>query len=230
MPTNGFAFIGRKPELSPVAFESELQRTAKGLAKLDGIIRCLLHRVIDDSQLGIDHARGHVSIDAFAELAFENSLGQDKVIGQMRAGWTDMGLDDLCATFGFVTCHKNVVIPIDDALAARSTKRMSVITRRSSIDHATFVSEWTGRHARDVPALPRIAGYNQNIVTGRFGQAMSEATANELPADGIVELWFPDKAAILRAFASPQADITQTHAKSFLQTITTFLVETQPLS
>lgn len=230
MLINGFAFIGRKPEMSPVLFESELPRAAKGLTKLDGIARGLLHRVVDDSQLGIDHARGHVSIDAFAELIFESSLGQDEAIGQMRARWTDIGLDDLCATFGFVTCRKNIVIPIDDALAAQSTKRMSIITRRPSIDHALFVSEWTGKHARDVPALPRIAGYSQNIVTGRFGQAASEATANELPADGIVELWFPDKEAIIRAFASPQADITQTHAKSFLQTITTFLVETQPLS
>ena len=72
-------------------------------------------------------------------------------------------------------------------------------------------------------------GYTQNVVVDRYRTMTEKATRDELPVDGIVELWFPDADAIVNAFASAQAGITQTHAKDFIATITTFLVESRRL-
>jgi len=47
----------------------------------------------------------------------------------------------------------------------------------------------------------------------------------ELPLDGIVELWFADADAIDEAFGSPVGRDTMAHAQSFIGEITTYLVE-----
>ena len=46
----------------------------------------------------------------------------------------------------------------------------------------------------------------------------------DLPIDGIVELWFDDAAAMQAGFASPAGQAATTHAKEFLAEITTFAV------
>lgn len=48
----------------------------------------------------------------------------------------------------------------------------------------------------------------------------------DLPIDGVVELWFEDTEALNRAFASPQGVQAMKHAESFIDEITTFMVET----
>jgi hypothetical protein len=48
---------------------------------------------------------------------------------------------------------------------------------------------------------------------------------DDLPIDGIVELWFADTAAIDAAFASVRGKETMAHAETFIGEITTFLVE-----
>jgi hypothetical protein len=47
---------------------------------------------------------------------------------------------------------------------------------------------------------------------------------DELPIDGIVELWFEDTATLDAAFASPAGQVTMQHATTFLEEITAFLV------
>jgi hypothetical protein len=46
----------------------------------------------------------------------------------------------------------------------------------------------------------------------------------QLPIDGIVELWFESPTTLEAAFASPQGQRTMAHAKTFLAEITAFLV------
>lgn len=46
----------------------------------------------------------------------------------------------------------------------------------------------------------------------------------QLPIDGIVELWFENTKTLEAAFASPQGQRTMEHAKTFLAEITAFLV------
>ena len=48
---------------------------------------------------------------------------------------------------------------------------------------------------------------------------------DELPIDGIVELWFESPQTLEAAFASPAGQRTMAHAKTFLAEITAFLVE-----
>ena len=49
---------------------------------------------------------------------------------------------------------------------------------------------------------------------------------SDLPIDGVVELWFEDTEVLNRAFASPQGMQAMKHAASFIDEITTFMVET----
>jgi EthD domain len=44
--------------------------------------------------------------------------------------------------------------------------------------------------------------------------------------DGVVELWFTDTGELDRAFASPEGVATMKHASTFIDEITTFMVET----
>jgi hypothetical protein len=46
-----------------------------------------------------------------------------------------------------------------------------------------------------------------------------------LPIDGIVELWFENTETLNSAFASPQGVKTMQHATTFIDEITTFLVD-----
>lgn len=198
---------------------------ARRLAEIAGADGCLVHDVIDDRQLGIHHARGAMRLDAFIEIT-PDSRSNRAAIERLRRRRSELEPAATYASFNFVSCLKNVVLPVANNAEAL-TKRMSLITRLPGLSEARFVEEWTGRHAREVPALPRIAGYSQDIVAKRYDHLMHEADEKEVPVDGIVELWFPDADAIVAAFTSPQAEITQGHARTFLETITTFLVETR---
>ena len=53
------------------------------------------------------------------------------------------------------------------------------------------------------------------------------ATYDELPIDGIVELWFEDLDGLNSGFASDAGKTLMTHATEFIAEISTFLVETE---
>ena len=48
---------------------------------------------------------------------------------------------------------------------------------------------------------------------------------DDLPIDGIVELWFEDTEKLAAAFASAPGQETMQHAKTFLEEITAYVVE-----
>jgi hypothetical protein len=76
-------------------------------------------------------------------------------------------------------------------------KRKSLLRRRADVDAETFEREWRIEHARLVKV------------------------------DGVVELWFTSADTLNQAFASPQGVQTMACAKSFIDEITTFIVETR---
>lgn len=109
-------------------------------------------------------------------------------------------------------------------------KRMTLLKRLPGISPEEFRHEWLVNHANFVRQWPNVLGYCQNLVIDRsHGSCTASVTYDEVPVDGIVEIWFHNKAEAAELYASDIVAKTQEHAKVFLDTITPYLVETHKI-
>ncbi|MNT40955.1 Methylmuconolactone methyl-isomerase [compost metagenome] len=102
-------------------------------------------------------------------------------------------------------------------------KRMSIITRLPSVSEEDFRREWT-IHGELVRGMAGVSAYRQNVIVGRERVKGQPCSYDELPMDGIVELWFKDATTLEAAFNSEVGRKTMAHAKTFLSHITAFVV------
>jgi len=218
--------LTRRPGLTPAAFRRHWRDVHGPLAaRLPGLRRYVQNPVVDASQLAIDHQRGDWAIDGFSQLWFDDMDAMRRVVEapELRPDLPD--IPNFCGDVRLVFCQPNVVVPVAvDAVPL--VKRMSILTRRPDLSPEGFRDEWFGFHAEAVRKFPNLMGYNQNLVIGRGGADLtSDARYEQAPVDGIVELWFRSVDDIRTAFASPAAEVSQRHARDFIGTITTYLVE-----
>jgi uncharacterized protein (TIGR02118 family) len=147
---------------------------------------------------------------AFANEEQVKELGEDEArfIGEMK----------------LITAVQHVVIPKPAGVPL--IKRMSTLKRRPDVSTEKFKEEWFDVHSVLVKRLPQVKGYTQNLIFDRsFGRSKA-ARYEELPIDGIVELWFSDVDSLNAGFASDAGNTLMTHATEFIAEISTFLVET----
>ncbi len=218
--------LTRKPGTSTAEFRSHWRDIHGPLAaRLPGLKRYHQNHVVDSRQLAIDHARGAWSIDGISELWFESPEDMHRAVSSdpYRKVAEDHVL--FVGDTAIVTAEQNVVVPVDRS-AGPLVKRMSILTRKPGLTAEQFKEEWWGFHAEAVSRFPNLMGYTQNLVVERGVGLGQSASYEALPIDGIVEMWFRSVADIETAFRSPAADVSQTHALSFISEITTFLVET----
>lgn len=123
-----------------------------------------------------------------------------------------------------VTAIQHVVVP--KAPGVPLIKRMSLLKRRADINSEKFISEWFDVHSFLVKRLPEVKGYTQNLIFDRAHGRGRPATYEELPIDGIAELWFTDLDSLNAGFGSDAGKTLMTHATEFIAEISTFLVET----
>ena len=102
-------------------------------------------------------------------------------------------------------------------------KRISTLKRRPGITEDDFRREWIA-HRDLVRKMPGVAGYSQNVVIARERTKGQRCHYDDLPIDGIVELWFENPATLEAAFSSSAGQATMGHAKTFLAEITAFVV------
>ena len=102
-------------------------------------------------------------------------------------------------------------------------KRISTLKRRPDITEEDFRLEWIV-HRDLVLKMPGVSGYRQNVVIARERVKGTPCGYDELPIDGIVELWFESPAGLEEAFSSTAGRTTMAHAKTFLAEITAFVV------
>ncbi|WP_114947682.1 EthD domain-containing protein [Microvirga calopogonii] len=218
--------LTRKPGSSIEDFRSHWRDVHGPLAaRLPGLRRYHQNHVVDSRQLAIDHARGTWSIDGISELWFDSIDDMHRAISS--DAYREVAQDHVrfVGNTGLITAEQNVVVPLD-AAAGPLVKRMSILTRKRGLTSEQFKSEWWGFHADAVKKFPNLMGYTQNFVTDRSAGLGKPASDEELPIDGMVEMWFRSVADIEAAFRSSAANVSQTHALSFIEEITTFLVET----
>jgi len=74
-----------------------------------------------------------------------------------------------------------------------------------------------------VKRLPEVKDYTQALVFDRSHTRGKPATYEDLPINGIVELWFTDEDSLNAGFVSDAGKTLMTHATEFIAEISTFL-------
>jgi uncharacterized protein (TIGR02118 family) len=218
--------LEKRPDIDTNEFR-KLWRDGHGpvAKKLPGLRRYHQNHVVDRAQRGITYTRGGLDFDGFSELWFDDmpsmraafaNEGQVKELGEDEAHFI--------GEMKLITAVQHVVIPKPAGVPL--IKRMSTLKRRPDVSAEKFKEEWFDVHSVLVKRLPQVKGYTQNLIFDRsFGRSKS-ARYEELPIDGIVELWFTDVDSLNAGFASDAGKTLMTHATEFIAEISTFLVET----
>ena len=91
-----------------------------------------------------------------------------------------------------------------------------------------FVKEWWNVHDRLVQTVPGCVGYNQDLVIDRIDGGVS-VPYDELPVEGVSEMWFETNEAFEEYCASPEYARASAHCSEFVGAISTYLTETYPV-
>ena len=212
------ALIRTATDLSESLVKDTLAASGQRHDEEEGIVGRVFNRVIDSTQRGIEYARPSIQLDAIAQFFCRD-------ISSGMSGAASGGLNLSMGVPGHIIeemqpilCLQNTVIPAP--ASGPMLKRMSTLRKRPDVSAEEFQKQWFDLHAVLVKRLSGIAGYRQNLVL----DGPRDATGAML-VDGMVELWFPDAAAIETAFRSDIGITTMTHAKEFIAEIGTFLVD-----
>ena len=87
-----------------------------------------------------------------------------------------------------------------------------------------FREHWRGHHGDLARQLPGLRAYVQNHIVDHVQRGIA-FQRGPMTLDGFSQLWFADTAALDAAFASPAGQAAMAHANTFIEEITTFLVE-----
>jgi uncharacterized protein (TIGR02118 family) len=183
------------------------------------------NHVIEREQRGVDFARCRDDFDGFSELWFDDmprmsAAFETELVRQLGEDESQfIGELELIAAIQHVVVPKTAGVPL--------LKRISTLNRRPDVDSEAFKNEWFDVHSFLVKRLPQVKGYTQNLIFDRSHGRSRPATYDELPIDGIVELWFEDVDRLNAAFASDAGRTLMTHATEFIAEISTFLVDVE---
>jgi uncharacterized protein (TIGR02118 family) len=217
--------LQKRPDLSSHAFRSYWRDSHGPLAaNLPGLRRYHQNHVVDREQRGITYTRGGHDFDGFSELWFDDVPSMSAAFATEQVQRLGEDEDRFIGELKLITAIQHVVVPKPAGVPL--IKRMSTPRRRADVSSEKFKSEWFDVHSFLVKRLPEVKGYTQNLIFDRSHARRRPATYDELPIDGIVELWFADVDSLNAAFASDAGKTLMTHASEFIAEISTFLVET----
>lgn len=191
--------------------------------QLTGLLAYQQNHVTDTAQRGISYKRGPESVDGISQLWFDDAERMDDAFSEALGKQLIDDENHFIAHLRIVTATPIEVIAPPPAGTA--LKRMSLLRRRADVTPEVFAQEWNVRHAALVKTLPGVLGYRQNLITHRESPKGNRVDYEGLPIDGIVELCFKDTDTLNAAFASAPGVETMQHATTFIDEITTFLVE-----
>lgn len=123
------------------------------------------------------------------------------------------------------TCLENVSIPL--RTKEKCNKKISLLGRRvPEVSFENYTRDWFVVHSGCMMKMPTdvFYGYNQHLIIDRMinGEHVSH---EELPFDGILELFFSEAAKVAEAFATtPEGQMTVSHRKEFMSSVDPFQV------
>ena len=209
--------LKRKEGLTAEEFAAYLtQAHGELLATMPFLKGCETNVVVDNEQRS-PFDRGSTEIDGYTEMFFDS-------YGDMQhAQFAAPGIPALVAV-------KKVDTPVPAYLDdVKLIKRMSFLGRKDGVSAAVFQDEWWQMHSALVKTMTGYAGYNQNLVIDRIVDGES-VPFEELPIEGVVEFWFENMKAFDECYGSPAFKRTGAHGTEFIDNITTYLVEAQPIA
>ena len=218
--------LRKKQDWSDQRFRDYWRNTHGPLAARVPKLREYWQNVVTDRlQRGIDFARGPWDFDGFSQLWFDDAKQADQAFrsGELAAALIE---DErhFIGELHIITARQDVVTPVpEDSARARLLKRISMLKRRPDVTEEDFRREWIV-HRDLVRSMLGVNAYRQNVVLSREWVKGTQCGYDELPIDGIVELWFESTDSLNAAFASPTGRTTMAHAKTFLSEITAFVV------
>jgi len=192
-------------------------------AKLPGLRRYHQNHIVDRAQRGITYARDGRDFDGFSELWFDDLPAMQAAFAADEVKALADDETRFISGLKVVTAVQHVVIPTPTDVPL--IKRMTTLKRRPDVSAEKFQEEWFDVHSVLVKRLPQVKGYTQNLIFDRSHGRGKPATYNELPIDGIVELWFTDTESLNEGFGSDAGKTLMTHATEFIAAMSTFLVE-----
>lgn len=216
--------LNKKDDWSMDRFRSYWREQHAQLAsQLPGLKAYHQNHVTDTAQRGISFKRGPETVDGISQLWFDDAKRMNDAFSEALGEKLIADEAHFIGRLRIVTATPIEVIAPPPPGAA--LKRMSFLRRRADVSPDVFAYEWNVRHAALVKTLPGVLGYRQNLITQRESPKGNVVDYDGLPIDGIVELWFETTDTLNAAFSSPQGVETMQHATTFIDEITTFLVE-----
>jgi hypothetical protein len=205
-------------------------RQAHGIAvkNAPGLRRYHQNDVVDRSQKAIVYQRGPLDVDGFSQEWFDDYPSMRQPVPEDEVGALSRIERTFLSDLKIVVAVPHVVIPTPPGNGG--VKRMSLLRRRPDVSPEMFQQEWFDVHSVLVKRLPRVRGYVQNLILDRAaGLDRRPATYDELPLDGIVELWFDGEDDVDATFTADAGRTLMTHASEFISEISTFLVDTHDM-
>ena len=218
--------IRKKPDWTREAFLQYWRATHGPLAARMPNLREYWQNVVTERMRRIlSVPPGPWDFDGFSQLWFNDDQQASSAVKDSE--FARALIDDeqhFLGTLHIVTAIQHVVVTVP-AYAGRGAlwKRMSLVKRCPDITEDDFRREWE-MHEELIRKVPGVRGYRRNVVIGRERIKGQPCGYEDLPIDGIVELWFETPQTLEAAFASPPGKRTMAHAQTFLSEITAFLV------
>jgi uncharacterized protein (TIGR02118 family) len=218
--------LRKKPDWTLEAFLQYWRDTHGPLAaRLPNLSEYWQNAVTERMRRVLSVPPGPWNFDGFSQLWFEDTQQASAAVKEGKFARALIA-DELhfLGTLHIVTAIQHVVVNVPaDPVRGALWKRMSIAKRRPDITEEDFRREWE-IHEELIRRVPGVRGYRRNVVTGRERIKGQPCGYEDLPIDGIVELWFDDAEAMQGGFASAAGQAATTHAKEFLAEITTFAV------
>ena len=182
--------LQKRADLEPHEFRKHWRDSHGPLAaKLPGLRRYHQNHVVDRAA-----ARHHLRARRFRlrrifrTLVRRPALDAGGVRGRKQVKELVEDEARLIGDLKLITAIQHVVIPKPAGVPL--IKRMSTLKRRPDVSAEKFKEEWFDVHSVLVKRLPQVKAYTQNLIFDRSHGRGKPATYEELPIDGIVELWF----------------------------------------
>ena len=102
-------------------------------------------------------------------------------------------------------------------------KSISLLTRKAGMTHEQFMKHWVEIHAALAHAVPGIRRYVQTHILEERKRA--DIASTDVHVDGIAELWYDDRDAMMKSAATPEAKALYADGALFIGHIKSFITE-----
>lgn len=167
----------------------------------------------------------NVTADAITIERYETLHDYEVAVGSAQYANSEAALRKIADGTEAYVCLENISIPYEGD--GKCKKKISLLGRTvPKVSFEDYTREWLVVHSGCMIKMPKdiFFGYNQHLIIDHIKNG-EHVAYEELPFDGILELYFSDPQAVSNAFATtPEGQLTVTHRKEFMSSVNPFQV------